>query len=171
MNSTIIINDLKSSKLISITIMVIILISSLLLSTGVGVMASLMSSVDNMFEAAKTPHFMQMHVGEINQPRLEKFVNDMEDIESFQIAKFLNIDGTKIVLANESLSSSVQDNGMTTQNNEFDFLLDLEGNIIDAKPGELYVPIYYMMDMKLKTGDKAIIAGKEFTIEGFVRDS
>ncbi|MGI6256679.1 MAG: ABC transporter permease [Anaerovoracaceae bacterium] len=171
MNYQILRNDLKNTKLASVTLVVFILIASLLLSTGAGVMAGLLSSMNGMFEAAKTPHFMQMHTGAVDGPRLEKFVREHKEIESYQLSEFLNVDGSNIVLDGQSLQSSVQDNGLTTQNKKFDYLLDLEGKRIHAKPGELYVPIYYMRDMGLSVGDKALIADKEFKIAGFVRDS
>lgn len=171
MNRKLIINDIKSSKLISTTIILFIFLASLLLSTGAGLISSLVSSMNNMFELAKTPHFMQMHSGEVDETRLKKFVEDHGDIESFQHSKFLYIDGSNINLNGDSLASSVQDNGLTTQNDHFDFLLDLNSNLIDAAPGELYVPLYYMKEMKLSVGDKARIANRDFTIAGFVRDS
>ena len=71
----------------------------------------------------------------------------------------------------KSLANSVQDNGFSIQNEKFDYLLDLNGNIVNVSDGELYVPIAYMRDNTTNVGDKATISGKEFTVAGFLRDS
>ena len=81
------------------------------------------------------------------------------------------MDGAQIILGDNSLANSVQDNGFSIQNEKFDYLLDLNGNIINVSDGELYVPVTYMRDNTTKVGDKAVINGKEFTVAGFLRDS
>ena len=81
------------------------------------------------------------------------------------------MDGTQIIFRRKIARGYVQDNGFSIQNEKFDYLLDLEGNIIHVSDGELYVPISYMRENTAKVGDKAIISGKEFTIAGFLRDS
>ena len=85
--------------------------------------------------------------------------------------EFLNLEGSRIVLAGNSLAQSLQDNGISKQSEKFDYLLDLDDNIIAADDGELYVPISYMRDGSVQVGDGAVISGKEFTVAGFLRDS
>jgi putative ABC transport system permease protein len=81
------------------------------------------------------------------------------------------VDGAQIVVAGGSLAGSVQDNGFSVQNEKFDFLLDLEGNIIQVADGEVYVPVNYMQDGTTTVGDRVDVAGKQFTVVGFLRDS
>ena len=81
------------------------------------------------------------------------------------------MDGTRIRLGEHSLANSVQDNGFSMQSQKFDYLLDLDGNIIKPAIGELYVPVSYMRDGTTKVGDQAVISGKEFIVAGFLRDS
>lgn len=164
-------NDIKNSKLISLTIAIFIFISALLMSIATSLFVNLFFSMGSLFEKAKTPHFMQMHSGDIDILRLENFIKDNPVIEDYQISQFLNISGAKISLSENELSHSVQDNGFTVQNEKFDFLLDLDDEIIRAKEGEVYVPIYYKEEFKLKVGDSSKIADKDFKIAGFVRDS
>ncbi len=85
--------------------------------------------------------------------------------------EFLNVDGAQIIFEERSLANNVQDNGFSIQSEKFDYLLDLDGNVINVSDGELYVPICYMRDNTAKVGDKAVISGKEFTVAGFLRDS
>jgi putative ABC transport system permease protein len=114
---------------------------------------------------------MQMHSGEMDSARLAAFVEQHNEINEYQVLEFLNIDGAQIIFEEGSLASSIQDNGMSVQSEKFDYLLDLDGNVIQVSDGEIYVPIPYMQEGLAKIGDKVQVSGKEFTVAGFVRDS
>jgi putative ABC transport system permease protein len=79
---------------------------------------------------AKTPHFTQMHAGELDLDRLATFAEQNEAVSDFQALEFLNVDGAQFLFAGGSLADSVQDNGFSVQSENFDFLLDLDGNVI-----------------------------------------
>ncbi len=80
---------------------------------------------------------------------------------------FLNIEGAEIVIGDESLEWSLQDDGLTVQSERFDFLLDLNSEVITPSDGEIYVPIYYMLEGAAKLGDRVTIHGVEFTVAGY----
>ena len=67
------------------------------------------------------------------------------------------------------------DISFVTQNEGFDFLLDLDNNIIQLAPGEIAVPVYYIQERDLAVGDQVRVntdAGDMvFTIATFSRDS
>ncbi|MCH7322936.1 FtsX-like permease family protein [Solibacillus sp. MA9] len=164
-------NDMLKSKLITLTTVLFVASAAMLVSLAAILMVNLSGALDTLMTKAKTPHFMQMHSGEIDTTRLITFAEQHHNVDEFQIAEFLNIDGAQIILGDRSLAGSVQDNGFSIQNKNFDYLLDLDGNVIHVADGELYVPINYMRDKITKIGDKAIIGGKELTVAGFLRDS
>lgn len=164
-------NDISKSKLITLTTMIFVAAAAMLVSLAAILAIHLSGALDTLMTQAKTPHFMQMHSGEIDTARLTSFAEKNNHVDEFQVLEFLNMDGAQIVLGDSSLASSVQDNGFSMQSDKFDYLLDLDGNIIKVSDGELYVPISYMRDNTTKVGDQAVISGKEFTIAGFLRDS
>ncbi len=164
-------HDMLKSKAITLTTTVFVVVAAMLVSLAAILTVNLSGALDTLMTKAKTPHFMQMHSGEINAARLTAFAKQNSNVDEFQISEFLNIEGAHIVLGKDSLADSGQDNGFSTQGKKFDYLLDLDGNIINASDGELYVPINYMRDNITKIGDKAAINGKEFTVAGFLRDS
>lgn len=164
-------NDIKKSRLITITITGFIILASLFTSLGVSLLINLFGAIDNLMLDAKAPYFIQMHSGDINQKRLEKFASDHKEVEELQVAEFLNFDGNDIVIGEESLSNSVQDNGLSIQNKKMDFLMDLNNKIIYPKDGEIYVSIYYMTEGIAKVGDTVFIKDRLFTVKGFLRDS
>lgn len=171
MYSRIIRNDMIKSKAITLTTTIFVAAAAMLVSLAAILIVNLTGALDTLMTQAKTPHIMQMHSGDINTERLTSFAEQNSNVDEFQVLEFLNIDGAQILLGDRSLVNSVQDNGFSIQSDTFDYLLDLEGNIINVSDGELYVPIAYMKDNTTKVGDKAIISGKEFTVAGFLRDS
>lgn len=164
-------NDIKNSKLITTTITAFILLAAMLTSLVAILIIDLVGAIDHSMLRAKSPHFMQMHSGDINIKRLENFANTQGNVDSFQIQGFLNIGGEKIIIEGNSLAGSIQDNGFATQSDSFDFLLDLKGNIIHPVEGEIYAPIYYMKENQIKVGDEVKIDGNTFTVAGFIRDT
>jgi len=164
-------NDISNSRLITFTTMIFVAAAAMLVSLAAVLIVNLSGSIHTLMTQAKTPHFMQMHSGNIDNERLTAFAKQHSNVEDFQVAEFLNMDGAQIILGEHSLVNSVQDNGFSTQSKKFDYLLDLDGNIIHVNNGELYVPISYMRDNTAEIGDIAMISGKQFTIAGFLRDS
>jgi len=171
MFSKLIKNDIKKSKLITLTITIFILVAAMLTSLAVMLLVNLLGSIDNMLIQAKTPHFLQMHMGDFDMEQLQNFADTHNNIEAFQVLEFLNIDGAEIIIADNSLAWSIQDNGFSTQSKDFDFLLDLNSEIINPADGEIYVPVYYMREGAAKLGDTVTIRDVTFTIAGFTRDS
>jgi len=164
-------NDISKSKLITLTTTLFVAAAAMLVSLSMILIINLSGAIDSLMNQAKTPHFMQMHSGDIDTVRLANFAEQNSNVDEFQVLEFLNLDNSQIILGDRSLANNVQDNGFSMQSEKFDYLLDLDGNIIHVSDGELYVPINYMKDTITKVGDKAVIGGKEFTVAGFLRDS
>lgn len=171
MYNKIIRNDIVKSKLISVTTMIFVAAAAMLVSLAAILAVHLYGALDTLMSQAKTPHFMQMHSGEIDRARLSSFAEQNSNVDEFQVVEFLNLDGAQFIFGEQSLANSVQDNGLSVQSESFDYLLDLEGNVINVTDGQVYVPVSYLKDNTTKVGDKAIISGREFTVAGFLRDS
>lgn len=163
--------DILKSKVITVTTMIFVAAAAMLVSLAAILIVNLSGAIDTLMGQAKTPHFLQMHSGEIDTVRLTTFAEQNSNVDEFQVLEFLNVEGTQILINGNSLAGTVQDNGFCTQSEKFDYLLDLDGNIINVSNGEVYVPISYMKDGTAKPGDRAVICGKEFIVGGFLRDS
>lgn len=170
-------NDILRSKLITLTITLFVTAAVMLVSLAAILMVNLAGSVDTLMQKSKTTHFMQMHsvndvtTGILDHQGLKHFAAQNENVEAWQVLEFLNIDGAQMLFSNTSLADNMQDNGLCIQSEKFDFLLDLDGNVISAKDGELYVPVCYLRQNITRVGDTAVICGKPFTVAGFLRDS
>lgn len=164
-------NDFQKSKAVTLTTVFFVAAAAMLVSLAMILVINLTGAIDSMMTKAETPHFMQMHSGEVDRDRLNAFAEESEFVEEFQVLEFLNLEGSQIFLDDSSLALSLQDNGVTVQSEKFDYLLNLDDEVIFAEDGELYVPINYMREGLAVVGDSALISGKEFTIAGFLRDS
>ncbi len=164
-------NDVLRSKAITLTTMAFVAAAALLVALAATLVVNLAGAIDGMMTRAKTPHFMQMHAGELDRARLASFAAQNEAVADFQVLEFLNLDGAQFVFAGGSLAGSVQDNGLTVQSERFDFLLDLDGNVITPSDGRIYVPIAYLQDGTARVGDTVSVAGKPLIVAGPLRDS
>lgn len=117
-------NDIKSSKFISITILLFILFNSFLLSISGIIFVNLNSSINQLLEVAKTPHYLQMHIGDFNKSRMDDFAKNNDKISDYQVQVFLNVDSSDIYINGERFLNNSQDNGFVFQNKNFDYLLD-----------------------------------------------
>ena len=171
MNRRLIINDIKNNKLASFSICVFMAASAMLMGLTVLLFGSLSGSVESLMQKARTPDFLQMHAGEIDEEILAGFAADRDDVESMQVCSFLNLQNSQLELGGNSLINNTQDNGLCCQSPSFDFLIDAENRIIRPTPGEVYVPVCYRAEYGLKAGDEMRIGPEKLTVAGFLRDS
>ena len=164
-------NDIKNNLFQIFNIALFIMLSVAFLSAAGQLALRLTISIEQLLETSKTPHILQMHVGEIDLQRMQNFVNSHSEIEEYQILNFLNIDNSLLSFNEKELKDSVYDNGFSIQSKKFDYLLDLDGNLIQADIGEVYVPIFYMSSGIAEKGDMLNIGTHSLKVAGFVRDS
>lgn len=164
-------NDYRHNKLQTISILLFMMLSCLLFSITINLFANLTGSISNLMYLAGTPDFLQMHSGEIDLESVERFSEENKNIQDWQICKFLNLDNGTIYLDGKSLANSGQDNGVSVQGEDFDYLLNQKNEIVYPESGEIFVPICYKQEFALHVGETVEIGENEFQIGGFVRDS
>ncbi len=164
-------NDLLRSKTATVTTTLFVTVSAVLITLAVVLFANLAGAIDSLMERAKTPHFLQMHAGTVDRHRLESFVRDHPEIVDYQVLEFFNVDGARIRVGDRSLAGSVQDNGFSVQSPRFDLLLDLDGTVLRAEEGEVYLPIVYLQSGFAGIGETLRVDDLELTVAGFLRDS
>ena len=163
--------DVAQHKGITLVVALFVAAAALLVSAATTLALTLGGSIDSLMQQAETPHFMQMHSGPVDRVRLSAFAAGNELVVEHQLVEFLNIDGAAIVMPGGTLAESVQDNGVTAQNEHFDYLLDLHGNRVTVRDAEIYVPITYLGTKAVEVGESITVAGREFSVAGFLRDS
>ncbi len=174
-------NDLTRNWGVNTALMIILILSAFLMATGCMVMERLVGGINQLFEDAKPPHFLQMHTGDYDTKALDDFAAAHPEIESWFIEDMLGYDSSSLTWSRPStgesgnLAASLIDNLFITQNKEFDHLLDGSGTIVEPGNGEIYVPVAYQDKFDLRVGDTLSVqtdtGPRDFTISGFVRDS
>ncbi|MBQ6344092.1 MAG: hypothetical protein IJI41_13285, partial [Anaerolineaceae bacterium] len=171
MKKRMILNDFSANKLVTVSICIFMAASAMMLGLTTLLFGNLSTSIDRLIQEARTPDFLQMHAGEIDQEKIAAFSGQQNAVESMQISRFLNLQNSQITLSGHSLINSTQDNGLSCQNQEFDFLIDSENRKILPEPGEVYVPVCYKGEYDVQPGDMMQIGTEKLTVAGFLRDS
>lgn len=165
-----ILSDVRRSPGIAATVTLFTTAAALLVALAAIVLVELVGSVDSLMTRTAVPHVLQMHSGELDRERMQRFVESRDDVAQFQILGFHTVDGAEISFDGASLAASVQDNGFVTQSPDFDVLIDLDGEVVEPAAGELWVPLEYLRDGSAEVGDTAVVAGHRMTVAGFIRD-
>ena len=169
--------DFQRKKIISIVVFTFILLSALLVASGANLIMDLSSALDALMAKAKAPHFVQMHAGKIDQAEIDRWAAANSLVKEQQTMEMITVDGSTLYVGDSETAeeNSIMDISFVTQNRSFDFLLDLEDEVIQLSPGDVAVPIYYMQRDDLTIGDPVSIRDgafeKTFTIAAFVRDA
>ncbi|PFM41178.1 ABC transporter permease [Bacillus cereus] len=168
--------DFSQNKMIITILFMFIMLSSLLMASASSNVINLLNSMEQLFKVSNAPHFVQMHAGEINQKSIDSFVAKTSFVKKQQTTEMIQVGGSNIFIKkrNQAEHNSVMDISLVKQNTNFDFLLDLNNEVVDVRKGEIGVPIYYMQKYNLRIGDKIWVVKNnnelEFTISAFVRD-
>lgn len=168
---TLVWNDIRRSRMLAVATMIFMAVSAMFMALTVLLGISLLHSINTLMEQARTPDFLQMHTGDLDEKSLQEFADDHAQIRNWQVSRLLNLENAAIMLGNYSLADNTQDNGLCVQGQNFDYLLDLEGMMPEVRPGEVYVPVCYRAMYQLKKGDLMQAGSREFMIAGFIRDA
>lgn len=164
-------NEIRNHKLLSISTVIFMAISSLFIALSAVLFTDLLGSVNGLMDMAKTPDYLQMHAGEMDVDQVEAFAEEYPGVDCWQVSSFLNLENNTLTLGNSNLAENTQDNGLCMQGEKFDYLLDMNNTCPEVKTGEVYVPVCYRSLYDLQIGDTMQIGKEELTIAGFIRDS
>lgn len=169
--------DFNRKKLITIVVFAFIFLAALLVASGSNLIIELGNSVNVLFDKAHTPHFVQTHIGALDQSEIDRWTAANEMVTGQQTVEMITIDGSNLYLGDSQSpeENSIMDISFVTQNESFDFLLDQDNEIIRLAPGEIAVPVYYSQQRDLAVGDEVRVntdgAELRFTISAISRDS
>lgn len=169
--------DFLRKKVITLVVFAFILLSALLVASGANLILEISNSLNALFATAEVPHFMQMHVGDIDQAAIDSWTAADGRISAQQTVLMITVDGTNLYLGDSQTpeENSIMDISFVKQNASFDYLLDLENQIVQLSPGEIGIPVYYAQERNLKLGDAVRLRQdsweKEFTVAAIVRDA
>ena len=169
--------DFIRKKGIMLIVFTFIMLSAFLMSVGSNLIVELNNSLNALFEAARVPHFVQMHAGSLDVQKIEQWAEKNELVEEYQLVEMITMDGSALSFgpSDSSEEKSVMDISFVQQNPKFDYLLDINNQPLQLARGEIGVPIYYLQNRNIETGDSLIIKKgsleRRFIISHFLRDA
>ena len=171
-------NDLKRNRIITASLCGFFILAAMLVSGAITIILTLSGSMDTLLASADVAHFSQLHAGEVEQTELDNFVRENRRlVKAQQTVELLGINGANIYIGGreQSEADSLMENSFVRQNQQFDYLLDTDNQVLQVSDGEIAVPIYHMQRYNLHPGDKVQVVdgdfAKDFTIVAFLRDS
>lgn len=169
-------NDFIRNKIVTTAVFIFIMMAVILAASATNNIANLIQSMSELQERAVPADITQMHSGEFDQAEIDQFTEEhSKDIAMQETMVLLTFDGSNIHFGeNQTMAGTVQDISFVTQNQQFDFILDLDNEKLDVKEGEVAVPIYFMEQYDLKIGETITVKKgeyeKEFVISDYARD-
>lgn len=169
-------NDFIRNKMVTTAVFVFITMAVILAASAIHNMANLIQSMSELQEHAVPADITQMHAGEYDQKKIDQFTEEQrEHIAMQETMELLTLDGHTIHFGNnQTMAGTVQDISFVVQNEEFDFILDLDNEKLDVKEGFVAVPIYFMEQYDLEIGDTIRVKSGEdeklFVISDYARD-
>ncbi len=152
-----------------------LILGTAMLAAAVILSFAAFGSVDGFMERARTPHFMQMHLGTLDSERMQGFVDGRSEVEDWEAIELLNVENSQLSFNGETLDTEIQQNSFVRQPETMDYLLSPDGEVIDPQPGDIYIPFFYEDKYDLQTGQHVTVQTRDgevaFTIAGFFRDS
>ena len=172
------INDFRKRAWKNIILFVFMCLSVTIATSVVLMLSQLFSSITSMYETAKPPHFLQMHMGTIDQADLDEFNESFEGVTYWQLVPMITLYGDKIVVTGDdksyALSDCRLDISFVKQNDKYDVLLDEKRTPLNLMDGEIGVPNIVLDQYDISLGDKITLSAngieKQFTVVTYVYD-
>lgn len=179
MRWSIIKNDFIKNKAINMALLFFIIFSSMLAVMSVLMAVQTFTSISDLYKVAAPPHFLQMHKGDIDEAKINKFMSENKLVTYSQIVNMLTVYGENINIVgndyNYNLSDCRLDISLIKQNSNRDLLLDTNHKKVVLKDGEVGVPMLLKEQYHMEIGDHLILninnTKKEFVIKEFILDS
>lgn len=142
-------------------------------------LVQLFTSISDMYESAKPPHFLQMHRGEIVQEDIDAFNSAYPGIEYWQSVPMIDVFGDRLQVSGEggrafTLEECRLDISLVKQNESYDVLLDENREPLQVGQGEIGVPVILLEQYEIKRGDILTLEdegwSKTFVVADYVYD-
>ena len=172
------INDFQKRAWKNIVLFVFMCLSVTIAVSVVLMLSQLFSSITSMYETAKPPHFLQMHMGTVDQADIDEFNKNSPGVTYWQTAPMIDLYGDDITVSGDgksyTLSDCRLDISFVKQNNGYDVFLDEKRAPLSMSAGEIGVPIIMLDQYDISLGDTIIVsadaARKQFTVAAYVYD-
>ena len=171
-------NDFRNKAWKNSILFLFMCLSVTIAASVVLMLSQLFSSITAMYETAKPPHFMQMHLGTIQQADIDEFNRNYEGVIHWQTAPMITVHSEEITVSGNgdayTLADCLLDISFVKQNDGYDVLLDENRAPLHMADGEIGIPVIMLDQYDISLGDKITLCAngieKQFTVAGYVHD-
>lgn len=172
-------NDLKKNPWNNLILMLFMTLSIVVSVSVVLMLNQLFTSISDMYESAKPPHFLQMHKGELEQGKIDAFNESYPGMEYWQTVPMIDVYGEELSIHRNgekvfTLEDCRLDISLVKQNDEYDVLLDENREKLKVAEGEIGVPVILLSQYQISVGDELTFQSKNvektFKVSGYVYD-
>lgn len=180
MIGTLLKNDFRKNKGKNLILLLFIALSAAIAVSVCLMLMQLFSSISGLYETARSPHFLQMHKGELNQRDIDALNEGYPGMEHWQTVSMVDVHGEELLVEPVKgeafdLSSCRLDISLVRQNSSYDVLLDGERKKLTVRQGEIGVPVILLDQFDMQMGDMVILQSggvrKCFTVAAYVYDA
>ena len=172
------VNDFRKRAWKNIVLFVFMCLSVTIAASVVLMLSQLFSSISSMYETAKPPHFLQMHMGTVEQADIDEFNENFEGATYWQTTPMIDLYGDDITVTGNdksyTLSDCRLDISFVKQNSGYDVFLDEKRAPLNMSAGEIGVPIIMLDQYDISLGDTITVSAdgvrKQFTVAAYVYD-
>lgn len=156
----------------------------MMFSAGLAVLSAItavqtFTSISELYKMAQPPHFVQMHKGEMDQGKIDKFMSGYEGIDYWQTSTMIDVYGENLSVSGNGgtydLSDCRLDIGIVKQNETKDLLLNSNHEKVNIHKGEMGIPVLLKEMYGMEIGDHVILNNNgirlEFEIKEVILDS
>ena len=167
--------DLARGAVVALTLTALITLAAALMSASTALIINTLSATNQLYERAKVPDLIQMHTGDVEPQKIADWVSHRDDINQYEVIKTLPAPRQALWLAGVNQIDSYHEPAFVTSPQRIDLLLDEDGNPITPAPGQVALPIHYLITNQAKVGDTLTIDTGDWKIDleimGFIRDA
>lgn len=178
MHIKLLVNDFRKRAWKNIVLFVFMCLSVTIAVSVVLMLSQLFSSLTSMYAAAKPPHFLQMHMGGINQADIDAFNENFSGVTFSQTTAMIDLYGEDISVSGAdgefTLADCRLDISLVKNNAEYDVLLDSQRKPLRLNAGEIGIPVIILDQYDIVPGDKVTVFSngieKQFIAAAYVYD-
>ncbi|MDY4609082.1 MAG: ABC transporter permease [Sphaerochaetaceae bacterium] len=176
-------NDFRRNRGINLSLLLFMALATGLVVASSVVVTQLFTSMTEMYRIAAPPHFLQMHIGPLNQRDIDDFNAGYPGLVAAQTVPMIDVHGEDLTVIGSGpnagnvfdLSDCRLDIGLVRQNSERDLLLDADRRPVALAAGEIGVPVILLDAYDVAIGDTVILerdgVRRTFTVAEFVHDA
>lgn len=115
-----------------------------------------MAATDQLWQAGMPPDVVQMSTGPISAQEtaaIHDWAAQREDVAEARISRTLPVPVSALSINGTSQATSVLEPAFVTQNPSFDLLVGEDGQVLQPGPGEIALPVHYLVTGQARIGD------------------